>query len=145
MAVRTDRRTISEVYDPLAAIGGDGTGSTLKEGDVPMGLLGELVELFNERFGANLTDADAIRPLLHVAEKVVEQNPLLRDQALSNDAEDFEAGKQGAVVNALLAVQGINETVIRRSLDDDDVLDRVSGLIMRSLHDRFREDAATGS
>jgi len=50
--------------DPLSAIRGDGTGSAIAPKDVPMGLLGELVELFNQRFGADLTDADALRPLL---------------------------------------------------------------------------------
>jgi type I restriction enzyme R subunit len=126
---------------PLSAIRGEGVGSTIAPEDLPRGLLGDLVELFNDRFGAELTDADAIRPLLHVADKVVEQNPHLRDEAQSNDLEDFEAGKEGAIVNALLAVQGINDTVIKKSLDDDEVLHRLSSLVMRSLYERFNADA----
>ncbi len=97
--------------------------------------------LFNERFGTGLTDADAIRPLLQVADKVAEQNPHLRDQAQSNDIGDFEDGKEGKVINGLLQVQGINDTVIRKSLDDDEVLHRLSGIIMRSLYERFNADA----
>ncbi len=34
--------------------------------------------------------------------------------------------------SALLAVQGINDTISKKSLDDDEVLHRLSSLVMRS-------------
>ena len=45
-----------------------------------------------------------------------------------------------AVINGLLAVQGINDTVIKRSLDDDEVLSRITDLLMRSLYERFKSE-----
>ena len=137
----TETMNLSGDSDPLSAISGDGTGSVIAPADVPMGLLGELVELFNERFGSELSDVDAIRPLLQVAEKVAEENPHLRDQAVSNDEQDFTGGSEDVVIDAMLKVQGINDTVIKQSLDDDEVLDRLSALIMRSLYKRFNADA----
>ena len=48
---------------PGSAIAGDGTGRA--GGEIPMRLLGEFVELFNQRFGESLTDADAIHRRWH--------------------------------------------------------------------------------
>ena len=84
-----------EEPEPLTAIRGDGTGKQGDQTELPMGLLGELVELFNERFGAELSDADAVPPLQQIVEKVAE-DPDLRDQALANDFDEFERGKEAA-------------------------------------------------
>lgn len=54
--------------DPLTSIRGDGIGRG-SGGDVPMGLLGELVEMFNSRFGGELSDADARRPVQDLIDK----------------------------------------------------------------------------
>ena len=70
---------------PGSAIGGDGTGR--RADDIPMSLLGELVELFNQRFGESLTDADAIHPAQALIDHIDrEQVGTLRPQAVSNDS-----------------------------------------------------------
>ncbi|MFN8133127.1 MAG: type I restriction endonuclease [Solirubrobacteraceae bacterium] len=122
---------------PLSAITGDGTGAG--GGEIPMGLLGELVELFNERFGADLTDADAIRPIQHIVDKVAEAAGL-RDQALANDFDDFERGKDALVIGATLEVKDVNDLILQKLLDDEDLRARATHLVMRSLYDRFNTE-----
>lgn len=128
--------------DPLSAIRGDGTGSAIAPKDVPMGLLGELVELFNERFGADLTDADALRPLLQVGDVIAAENPHFRDQALSNDEDDFIAGKEDVVTDAMFKVQDVNDAVLKQSLNDDEVLTRISAFLMKALYQSYNADSA---
>jgi type I restriction enzyme R subunit len=129
--------------DPLSAIRGDGTGSAIAPKDVPMGLLGELVELFNERFGADLTDADALRPLLQVGDVIAEENPHLRDQALSNSEEDFVAGKEDVVTDAMFKVSDVNDAVLKQSLNDDELLGRISAFLMKALYQSYNADIAS--
>lgn len=125
--------------DPLTAIFGEGEGR--KVGDVPLGLLGELVALFNDRFGADLSETDAVKPIQQVLDKVAE-NEALRDQALNNDFDDFERGKEALIIGATLNVQDVNDMVLRKLLDDEDVRSRMTHLIMRGLYDRFNAEAA---
>ncbi len=136
----TEAIELSGDSDPLSAIRGDGTGSAIAPADVPMGLLGELVELFNERFGADLTDADALRPLLHVGEVIAAANPHFRDQARSNDEDDFVAGKEDVVTDAMFKVQDVNDTVLKQALNDDEVLSRISGFLMKALYQSYNAD-----
>lgn len=126
---------------PLTAITGDGTGSP-RGGDLPMGLLGELVELFNERFGSELTDADAVRPIEHIIDKVAEQNDGLRDQAVANDFDDFQRGKEALVIGATLEVKDVNDLVLQKLLDDEHLRERATYLVMRTLYERYRGEPA---
>jgi type I restriction enzyme R subunit len=131
--------------DPLTSISGDGTGRG-KGGDVPMGLLGELVEMFNERFGAGLSDADAIRPVQDLIDKVAEIGEAqgLRAQAIGNTFEDFELGKEDVVINATLQVKDINDLILQKLLDDDEVRAQMTHLVMKSLYDRYTAEASNG-
>lgn len=80
-----------EDVEPRHAFGGDGTG---RKADIPMSLLGELVDLFNQRFGESLTDADAIHPAQALNDHIDrEQSTTLRPQALGNEFDDFLRGK----------------------------------------------------
>lgn len=132
-----------EEPDPLSAIRGDGTGSWIAPKDVPMGLLGELVELFNERFGADLTDADALRPLLQVGDVIAEENPHFRDQALSNSEEDFVAAKEDIVTDAMFKISDVNDAVLKESLNDDELLGRISEFLMKALDQSYNADVAS--
>jgi hypothetical protein len=48
------------------------------------------------------------------------RRPRLRDQALANDFDDFERGKQNAVLNATLQVKDINDLILQKMLDEQD-------------------------
>jgi type I restriction enzyme R subunit len=136
--------TSSETPDPLNSITGDGTGPG-SGGEVPMGLLGELVDMFNERFGADLSDTDAIRPVQHLIDKAAEigENAGLRAQAAGNPFEDFERGKEDLLINASLQVQDINDLILQKLLDDEGVRKQMTHLVMRSLYDRYTSEDPT--
>lgn len=72
---------------------------------------------------------------------IAEENPNFRDQALSNDEEDFTAGKEDVVIDAMLKVQEVNDAVIEQSLTDDELLSRTSEVLMRALYKSYSADA----
>lgn len=73
---------------PLSAIGGDGLGAGVA-GQIPLGALGELVEVFNERYSGHLGDADALKVFEEVRDTVVDGNDDLAAQASANSKDDF--------------------------------------------------------
>jgi type I restriction enzyme R subunit len=129
---------LGDDVDPLIAIFGDGTGSP-RAPEIPMGLLGELVALFNERFGGDLTDTDAIRPIQQIIDKVAEDGAL-RQQAMANEFEDFERGKEAVVIGATLQVRDVNSLILQRLLDDEDLRGRATHLVMRTLYEQYRAE-----
>jgi hypothetical protein len=101
--------------EPLVSISGDATGRGAG-GDVPMGLLGELVEMFNDRIGAELSDSDAIRPVQHLIDKAAEigEDEGLHAQAIGNSFEDFQRGKEDVILNATLQVKDVNDLILKK-------------------------------
>ncbi len=132
-----------EPGEPGVAFGGDGTGGRAR-GDIPMTLLGELVELFNQRFGETLTDADAIHPAQALIDHIDrEQSETLRHQAVSNDFDDFIRGKEPLVIDGALDASRVSEDFFRGVLDDDDFRKRTTYLAMRVLYERYRDPGWT--
>lgn len=129
--------------DPLTSIRGDGTGRGAG-GAVPLGLLGELVEAFNERFGSDLSGDDAIRRVQDVIDKAAEIGDAagLPAQAAGNRFEDFVRGKEDVLIDATLRVQEINDQFLQGLLDDDRLRNRMTTLVMRSLYDQYTQPGA---
>lgn len=124
--------------EPGTAFGGDGTG---RHADIPMSLLGELVELFNDRFGESLTDADAIHPAQALIDHIDrEQAGVLRPQALGNDFDDFLRGKEPLVIDGALDAGKASEDFFKGVLDDDDFRARTTFLAMKVLYGRYRDE-----
>jgi type I restriction enzyme R subunit len=142
----TQRLTLGgEEVQPGTAISGDGTGRAAG-GEIPMSLLGELVELFNQRFGESLTDADAIHPAQALIDHIdSEQSGTLRQQATSNDFDDFLRGKEPFVIDGALDAGKVSADFFRGVLDDEDFRRRTTYLAMRVLYDRYRSDESAGS
>lgn len=127
--------------EPGSAIGGDGTGRS--GGEIPMTLLGELVDLFNQRFGESLTDADAVHPAQALIDHIDrEQATTLRRQAVSNDFDDFVRGKEALIIDGALDAGKASADFFKGVLDDDDLRARTTYLAMRVLYDRYRTEAA---
>jgi type I restriction enzyme R subunit len=127
--------------EPLTAISGDGTGgSGHGQGEIPTTLLGELVELFNTRYGAELGPEDALRVVTEVRDRVVAGHPELEDQAKANTREDFVSERDDLLIDAALAV-GIDRErqgrLLKALLDDDDFRTRAGALIFGSIYDAF--------
>ena len=65
---------------------------------------------------------------------IADENPHFREQALSNAEEDFVAGKEDIATDAMVKVQDVTDTVLKQSLNDDAVLSRISGFLMKALY-----------
>ncbi|MEJ7894763.1 MAG: type I restriction endonuclease [Solirubrobacteraceae bacterium] len=134
-----------ETVEPGSAIGGDGTGRRA-DGEIPMSLLGELVELFNQRFGESLSDVDAIHPAQALIDHIDrEQAGHLRPQAASNEFDDFVRGKEPLVIDGALDAGKASADFFKGVLDDEDFRSRTTYLAMRVLYDRYRGDGESGA
>jgi hypothetical protein len=103
-----------------------------------MSKLGELVKLFNERYGAELGDADALK----VVSDVRDTNPQLADQGTANSREDFVAERDDLLIDAALSVGTDRERqakLLKALLDDEDFRDRrLAHLRLDLRHLRWR-------
>lgn len=107
-----------------------------------MGALGELVELFNERFGGALTEADAVHPAQGLIDHIDRSNhDTLVDQARANEFDDFLRDKEKLVIAGALTADQASSDFFRGVLDDEDFRTRATYLAMRVLYDRYRETA----
>ena len=140
----TEAITLGDDAAPLSAITGDGTGSGAGPGQIPMSKLGELVELFNERYGAELGDTDALKVVTDVRDAVRNTNPELADQASANSREDFVAERDELLIDAALSVGTDRERqarLLKTLLDDEDFRDRAGALIFGSIYDTYTTEA----
>ena len=132
--------TLGDDAKPLSAITGDGTGAGSGPAQIPMSKLGELVELFNERYGAELGDADALKVVTDVRDAVRDTNPQLADQANANSREDFVAERDDLLIDAALSVGTDRERqaeLLKALLDDEDFRARAGSLVFGSIYDAY--------
>jgi len=125
---------------PLSAITGDGTGDGSEQGDIPMSQLGELVELFNDRYGSELDASDALKVVSAVRDTVRDANPELGDQARANQRDDFIAERDDLLIDAALTVgtdRDRQATLLKALLDDEDFRARAGSLIFGSIYDTY--------
>jgi hypothetical protein len=101
--------------DPLSAITGTGGGAGGTGGQIPGAVLGELLEAFNERFGADLSEEDLVKPLKHIVQRVVAHG-WLAEQARANELDDFRRGKESILIDATLDVQDLSGELLQALL-----------------------------
>lgn len=112
--------------------------------DVPLGPLGELVEVFNDRYGAELGDTDALRVLTEVRDNVQTSHSELEAQVQANSREDFVRHRDDLLIGAALGVTDDRDKqalLLKALLDDQDFRARAGELIMGSIYDAYREQA----
>ncbi|MBA3421108.1 MAG: type I restriction endonuclease subunit R [Thermoleophilaceae bacterium] len=127
---------------PLAGITGDGTGGEA-QGEIPLGPLAELVEAFNERYGGELGDADALRVLTDVRDSVREGNAELVAQAEANSRDDFVRHRDDLLIGAAMEVGDDREKqgkLLKALLDDEEFRARAGELVMGSIYDGYRAE-----
>jgi type I restriction enzyme R subunit len=123
---------------PLPPISGGETRGG--QGEIPMSALAELIEVFNERYGQELGDADALRVVSEVRDTVRDANPELADQAQANSRGDFVAERDELLIDAALSVGTDRErqaALLKALLDDDDFRTRAGELIFGSIYDAY--------
>jgi type I restriction enzyme R subunit len=134
--------SLGDDAEAVAAITGDGTGGGAKQGEIPMSELGVLVELFNERYGVDLGDTDALKVVTDVRDAVRDGNPELADQARANPRTDFVAQRDELLIDAAMTVDTDRERqaqLLKALLDDDDFRSRAGELIFGSIYDAYRD------
>lgn len=133
-------------HDPLIAVPDD--GGPIGDGEIPLSLLDELVELFNERYGADLGDGDMLKVATAVRDAIRNTNPQLAEQAANNSREDFVRDRDQLLVEATLTVDGDRDrqaALLKAILDDDDFRSRAGHAIFGAIFDGYRESADPGS
>ncbi|MFN8205339.1 MAG: type I restriction endonuclease [Solirubrobacteraceae bacterium] len=127
----------TEEQDPLRAFGGAGHGPAPKPDELPLGPLEELVKLFNDRFGADLTGSDAVRPVQQIVDHIAAKDGVA-DQVNANAFEDFARGKDPVFIEALLAVQDFNDEFLPKLLADPRVQKQATSLVLEAVYRRLR-------
>jgi len=98
-----------------------------------------LVELFNERYGAELGPDDALAVVTAVRDQVQSSNPELSDQVKANSRGDFITERDELMIDAALNVGADRErqAMLKALLDDDDFRGRAGALIFGSIYDAY--------
>lgn len=139
--VGTTSLTLGEdEVEPLTAIRGDGEGGGRGQGQLPMGILAEVVESFNERYDADLTEADVLKPLEHILDRVVATEGL-REEAQHNERDDFKRGKDNLLIDATLDVQDISGKLLQALLSDESLRERAFDGILDAAYEQLRSPA----
>lgn len=122
--------------EPLTAITGDGTGRKVEP---TMEALSTIVDLLNERFGTNLSDADKL--LFDQFEEDWVADPDLEAQAQSNDLANFGFGFDKKFEATIIGRMDINDEIFRRLMDDATFAEAVRNYYRERVYERLREDA----
>ena len=137
-ALDADAIELGEEAKALKAITGDGTGGGAAP--ISMGQLALLVELFNERYGAELGPDDALAVVTAMRDRVQSSNPELSDQVKANSRGDFITERDELMIDAALNVGSDRERqakLLKALLDDDDFRGRAGALIFGSIYDAY--------
>ena len=118
---------------PLTSFTGDGTGSAYLPGMEP---LSEVIRRFNETFGLDLTDADALHLQGIVADMAAD--PVLQQQAAANTRDNFGipfgVAFEGAVVDRMKSA----EDFTYKLLDDADLSRQVRAWVLPQVYEKAR-------
>lgn len=98
--------------DPLSAT----TDGEPKIARPPLTLLSDLIALFNERFGLNLSDAKQL-PIEYLIRKLA-HDPAIQQQARVNEFAPFMKAFEGKAVDVLVDATDLNAELYRLVLDD---------------------------
>lgn len=120
--------------EPLTAITGDGTGRKVEP---TMEALSTIVDLLNERFGTNLSDADKL--LFDQFEEDWVADPELGAQAQSNDLANFGFGFDKKFEATIIGRMDINDEIFRRLMDDATFAEAVRSYYRQQVYERLRE------
>lgn len=139
----TEQIQLDEAHaKPLTAISGEGPGAR-GGGQISLGELGELVEVFNERYGTELGPQDALKVLEDVRDSIVATNDDLEAQVKANTRGDFVSHRDDLVIGAALSVTDDRDkqgALLKALLDDEDFRARAGELIMSSIYNAFSDE-----
>jgi type I restriction enzyme, R subunit len=116
------------------AFAGEGAGPMTEDEQV---LLSEIVELINEKYGADLTDADKV--FFQGIGETMADDPELQQQASANTEENFQFAFEDAFMDAVVEGMERNTDLAKKLLDDDRFADIVKTWLLRYVHRRAQQ------
>jgi type I restriction enzyme R subunit len=99
--------------------------------------LSELIEILNDRFGLNLTEADKL--YFDQLEEELAGDEGLKEQARSNTIENFRFGFEDVFVDALIRRMDQNKELFTRMMDDEEFAGVVKKILLEKVYARLRE------
>ncbi|MEQ8192256.1 MAG: type I restriction endonuclease [Candidatus Eremiobacterota bacterium] len=124
--------------------GTDGTGlnsmseAGLRRDKEEKAPLSEIIELLNDKFGTDFTDAD--RLYFQQIEEALVEDEKLAQQARSNDIDNFKYGFEDVFMEKLIDRMEQNEDIMKKILDNKEFGDLVKDIIMRSVYKRLQKE-----
>jgi type I restriction enzyme, R subunit len=117
---------------------GEGKGS---QQELELEHLSSIIEVLNERFGTDLTDADKL--LFDQFEESWVADPELSDQARSNTIENFRLVFDRKFLQTIITRVDANDEIYKKILDDEDFRATVGEFYVRKVYERLREGTET--
>jgi type I restriction enzyme R subunit len=118
---------------PLTAFTGDGTGSAYLPGMEP---LSEVIRRFNETFGLDLTDADALH--LKSIELAMAADPLIQQQAAANNIDGFRIPFDERFTEHAVDRMKFAEDFTYKLLDDATLNSDIRAWVLPQVYERAR-------
>lgn len=112
--------------------------ATKKGGDTVIVRLSTIIDVLNQKFGADLTPEDQL--LFDQIEGDMARDEDLRAQAMSNDLANFSYPAKEKISGAFLERTEKNQSLFRRYLADEDFRNTVELIMAQSLYDKIRAE-----
>jgi type I restriction enzyme R subunit len=99
--------------------------------------LSEIINVFNERFGKPITDADKL--FFDQIEEELVSDETLSKQAKTNTIDNFKYGFQDVFINKLIDRMEQNKDIFAKIMDDKVVADVVKDYMLKKVYKRLNE------
>jgi len=99
--------------------------------------LSEIIEILNDRFGMNLTEADKLY-FNQIEEELVSHEKLV-EQAKSNTIDNFKYGFEEVFLNTLIKRMDQNQDLFAKMMDDEEFSRVVKKILLERVYGRLRE------
>jgi len=100
--------------------------------------LSKIIEILNEIFKTDFTDADQL--FFDQWEEELASDELLKTQAKANAKENFKYGFDDKFLTTLIARMDKNEDLFKRIMDNREFRDIVKDYLLNKLYDRFKDE-----
>jgi len=101
--------------------------------------LSEIIEVLNERFGTEFTDAD--RLFFEQIEKELIEDENLQKSAKVNKIDNFKFAFDEVFVDKLIDRMGQNQEIFNKIINDKEFGDLAKALLLKSVYEKLKSDA----
>ncbi len=128
------------VLEPGAEYGLKGNIETgIKRGKEEKASLSEIINVLNERFHTNFTDADKL--FFEQIQEELARDESLAEQARSNSIENFRYGFEEAFIDKLIDRMGQNQEIFTKIMNDKDFKSIVMQHMLNAVYERLHQGA----